>query len=129
MRRVLTAFVAMACLLAAVETTLAQQPATASIGFRNQTNLPILVQGYSIINKTQRPGQILQLKKNGDVAYDANVLAGVRYITIYNANQPAVVLLRDFPVAVQKRDVFFDIMPSPTNPKILILVPGTMPAP
>jgi hypothetical protein len=119
----------MACLLAAVETTLAQQPATASIGFRNQTNLPILVQGYSIINKTQRPGQILQLKKNGDVAYDANVLAGVRYITIYNANQPAVVLLRDFPVAVQKRDVFFDIMPSPTNPKILILVPGTMPAP
>jgi hypothetical protein len=129
MRRVLTAFVAMACLLAAVELTPAQQPMVASVGFRNQTNLPILVQGYTIINKTQRPGQILQLKKNGDVAFDANVPAGIRYITIYNANQPAVVLLRDFPVPIQKRDVFFDIMPSPNNPKVFVLVPGTMPTP
>jgi hypothetical protein len=119
----------MACFLAAVELTPAQQPGAASVGFRNQTNLPILVQGHTIINKTQRPGQILQLKKNGDVAFDANVPGGIRYITIYNANQPAVVLLRDFPIAIQKRDVFFDIMPSPNNPKVLVLVPGTMPTP
>ena len=129
MRRVLTACVAMACLFVVAGLTPAQQPGAASVGFRNQTNLPILVQGYTIINKTQRPGQILQLKKNGDVAFDANVPGGIRYITIYSANQPAVVLLRDFPVAIQKRDVFFDIMQSPNNPKVLVIVPGTMPAP
>ena len=82
----------MACLFVVAGLTPAQQPGAASVGFRNQTNLPILVQGYTIINKTQRPGQILQLKKNGDVAFDANVPGGIRYITIYSANQPAVVL-------------------------------------
>jgi hypothetical protein len=38
-----------------------------------------------------------------------------------------VILLNNFPVAIQKRDVFFDIVVSPTNPKMLVLVPATMP--
>jgi hypothetical protein len=129
MRLVLTAFVAMTCLLLAVaEFTPAQQPNTVAVGFRNQTNSNILVQGYTIINKTQRPGQILQLKKSGGMAFD-NVPLGIRYVNIYDANNPTVILLRDFPVAIQKRDAFFDIVPSPTNPKVLMLVPATMPAP
>jgi hypothetical protein len=130
MCRVLTAFVAMSCLLLAVaEFSAAQQPNTVAVGFRNQTNSNILVQGYTIINKTQRPGQILQLKKSGGMAFDNNVPLGIRYVNIYDANNPTVILLRDFPVAIQKRDAFFDIVPmSPTNPK-LMLVPATMPAP
>lgn len=105
----------------------AQQPGgVVSVGFRNQTNANVLVQGCTIINKIQRPGQILQLKKNGGMAFD-NAPLGIRYITIYDANQPAVVLLRDFPVPIQKRDLFFDIVTSPTNPKMLTIVPSTMP--
>jgi hypothetical protein len=129
MRRALTTFAAITCILiAAAEFAPAQQPNTVSIGFRNQTNSNILIQGCTIINKTRSVGQILQMKKTGGMAFD-NVPLGIRYITIYDANQPAVVLLRDFPVAIQKRDAFFDIVPSPNNPKVLMLVPATMPTP
>lgn len=71
----------------------------------------------------------MQLKKTGGMAFEANIQPGIRYITVYDANQPAVVLLRDFPVAIQKRDAFFDIVQSPTNPKIILVVPSTMPPP
>jgi hypothetical protein len=120
----------MTCLLLAVaDFTPAQQPNPVSVGFRNQTNSNILVQGYTIINKTRSPGQILQLKKSGGMAFDSTVPIGVRYVNIYDANNPTVILLRDFPVAIQKRDAFFDIVPTPTNPKIFMLVPATMPMP
>ncbi len=61
------------------------------------------------------------------MAFDSNVPLGIRYVNLYDANNPTVILLRDFPVAIQKRDAFFDVVPSPTNPKMLILVPATMP--
>jgi len=134
MSRVLTSFVAITCLLLAVaEFTPAQQPNTVSVGFRNQTNSTILVKGYTNLNKKQQsPGQLLQMQKKGDpkkgdVAFDSGVPLGIRYISIYDANNPTVVILRDFPVAIQKRDQFFDIVPSPNNPKVLMLVPATMP--
>lgn len=114
-------------MLASAGSTPSQQPNTTSVGFRNQTGGNIIVQGSTYFGKQERPGQLLQLKKNGGMAFDVNVPAGVRYITIYDANQPTVILLRNFPVPVQKRDMFFDIVPSPNNPKVLMLVPSTMP--
>ena len=113
MARAITTTVAMACILLGVAGLSAQQPGGASVGFRNQTSANIIVQGSTVINKVQRPGQILQLKKNGGMAFDVNIPAGIRYITIYDANQPTVVLLRDFPVPIQKRRDFLRHRPQP----------------
>jgi hypothetical protein len=117
-------------LLAVADSTQAQQqPGTVSVGFRNQTNYNVLLKGYTIVNGQQRPGQILQLKKSGGMAFEGNVpMASIRYITLYDANNPgAIILLQNFPVTIQKRDAFFDIVPSPLNPKVLVIVPAVMP--
>jgi hypothetical protein len=134
MRQVIIAFAAMTCLLLVyADCSQGQLPQPAqpqpgvSIGFRNRSEYNVLVKGYTIVNGMQKPGQILQMKKSGGMAFEANVPVGVRYFTIYNANQPAIILMQNFPVSIQNRDVFFEIVPSPANPKLLILVPATMP--
>jgi hypothetical protein len=130
MKQVIIAFAAMTCFLLALaepsQGQLPNQPLPGiSVGFRNKTDLNILVKGYTVVNGMQKPGQILQMRKAGGMAFDVNVPPGIRYYTIYNANQPAIILLANFPVPLQK-DTFFDIVHSPLNPKILVLVPSTM---
>src|SRR5512134_278720 len=70
-----------------------------AIGFRNEVKVTVIVQGATVVNGMQRRGQPLRIEptKNG---YDINLPPGVRFITIYDANQPSRVLLRDLPVAV-----------------------------
>jgi hypothetical protein len=99
----------------------AQVPKTASVGFNNKTDLNIFIQGYTIVNGSKRYGPPLQLKKNGSMAFESNVLAGYRYYTICDANQPSRVLLRDFPVPIQNREVSLDVVIQMPGNRIVIM--------
>ena len=103
------------------------QPKSISVGFTNMSEHSVIVQGYTVVNGVQRRGQPVPMKKKSGGGYDTNVPAGVRFYTVYDANQPSRILLKDFPVVVQNRDVMLKIIPSSTNPKTLILAPTEQP--
>jgi hypothetical protein len=115
----------MTCFFVAWGALLAQapQPGTVTVGFRNQTNRPIIVQGFTVVNGVQRRGQNLPINKNGK-AFEVSVPAGTRYYTIYDANQPSRILLSQVPVPIQSRDVTFTIMTTATNPPRIVIVPS-----
>lgn len=128
MRQALNAFIAMTCLfIVTVNFAPAQVGNPASVGFRNRTEVNVIVKGYTIVNGGQRPGPILQLKKTDGKAFETAVPNGIRYYTIHDANNPARVLLRDHPVPIQGRDVVLDIVPVPGQPNRVMLVPATAP--
>jgi len=86
----------------------AQGPLT-SIAFRNETPVAVIVQGISIVNGMLRRGQPL-LVVRGRAAGDFNVPAGLRVYSVYDANQPSRVLVKDQPVnVVQGRNLSFAI--------------------
>ncbi|MBI1833079.1 MAG: hypothetical protein HYR84_16690 [Planctomycetes bacterium] len=123
MRQVVTAFVAMTCLaLFAPDNAWGQVPKTVTVGFRNQTNSDLLVQGFTIVNGVQRLGQPVTIRKGG-IAFELNVPPGVRFYTIVDAKSPVRPLLLREPVTIQNRDASFTIMPSPNDPKRVVLVP------
>jgi len=101
-----------------------QQIPTVSVGCRNQTELNVIVKGYTIVNGVQRSGPIMPLKKNGGRGFESNVPSGIRFYTVYDANQPTKVLLRDHPIPIQNRDILFDIIPVPGNPNRVLIVPA-----
>src|SRR5438105_15090319 len=77
------------------------------IGFRNDLKAPVIIQGVSLVNNMQRRGQPF-LVKPGKTVWDNNLPMGLRYYTIYDANQQRI-LLRDRNVRVQTIDQFFGI--------------------
>src|ERR1022692_639450 len=106
MRQVITALIATTCLaFLASSTVQAQGPNTASVGINNKTELNVIIQGYTIVNGSKKYGTPLQLRKSGSKAFESNVPGGVRYYTICDANNQARVLLRDFPVPIQTREL------------------------
>ena len=110
MKLALAALIAISCLFVlAGNPAQAQVPKTASVGFNNKTDLNVIIQGFSIVNGSKRYGPPLQLKKNGSMAFESNVPPGPRYYTVYDANQPAKVLLRDS-VLIQNREVSLDLV-------------------
>lgn len=122
MRQALTALIATTWLfIFALAPAQGQVPKTASVGFNNKTDLNIFIQGYTIVNGSKRYGPPLQLKKNGSMAFESNVLSGFRYYTICDANQPARVLLRDFPVPIQSREVSLDVVIQMPGNRIVIM--------
>jgi hypothetical protein len=120
------AAVLLAALLAAGNSAHAQKPGdtpTVNISFRNDTNTPVLLQGYTIVKNFQRRGQPLLIRE-GKSSFDNNVPAGVRFITIVDYNQPNRVLLRDAAIPVApSRDLQIVIRPAPGNPHRVILLP------
>lgn len=100
----------------------AQQPKPVAVNFMNHSDFNVIVQGYSVINGGQRPGNPLPMKKKSIGTFEQVKAGTPRFYTIYDANQPARVLLANFRVDVPNRDVALKIMPSPTNPKMLTIV-------
>jgi hypothetical protein len=97
-----------------------------AVGFKNETPVPIIIQGCTIINGVQRRGMPLTIHV-GRGAFDVNVPPGIRFYTIINANQPAQVLLRDFPVPLQG-DLLLIVRPSQQNPgHVELVLPGAGP--
>src|SRR5262245_28295112 len=67
----------------------------AGMGFRNDLNIPIVIQGETVVNNTSRRGQLLVVQPR-KAAWDTNLMAGKRKVTIYEANQPYRVLWCDY---------------------------------
>lgn len=95
----------------------AQPPGgAATIQFRNETKLSVIVQGTSTMNGMLRRGQPMLLTP-GKSSSDFNVPAGYRIYSVYDANQPTHVLVRDKAVMVQPgRDASFVVAPVPGSP-------------
>lgn len=106
---------------AVAEPAQAQVPPGVSVGFSNNSQTAVIVKGYTIVNGAQRPGLLLPMKKGGK-AYDTNVPAGLRYYTVYDANNPTRVLLRDHQVPIQNRDTFLNIIMSPLDSTRVVIV-------
>jgi hypothetical protein len=113
MRRIITYFMATTLMaVMAFVASPAQAQSSAAVGFRNELKTPVLVQGFTIVNGTQRRGPAI-LVAPGRTAWDNNVPAGDRYYTVYDGNTPRVVLLRDARVSVTPRsELFFLIRPN-----------------
>ncbi len=127
MRKAITALIAMTCVLAFCgERVQAQVPGTVTVGFRNRADVNVIVKGYTLVNGQPRAGGNLPLSKKEGVAFERNVPPGVRYYTIYDASTFRI-LLRDHPVPIQNRDVSLQIVPSPTNPTRLNIIPDNGP--
>jgi hypothetical protein len=75
------------------------------IGFRNDLQVPVIVQGVSLVNNMQRRGQPLVVRP-GKTVWDNNLPTGMRFYTIYDANGQRI-LLRERSVRVQTSDQFF----------------------
>lgn len=137
------------CGLAVVAVLLFAQPASAQGGkvvFRNDTASPIIVQGFSIINRTVRAGKrhVLQPGQSGQ---DVILTAGNKLIVIQDAKQPTRTLYQDT-IVLTGADILLSVQveppaaekdptpggnakappAKPTTPK-LMLVPVKPPAP
>ena len=73
--------------------------ATGSASFRNDLKVPVIVQGISQVNGVLKRGQPL-LVAPGKTAGDFNVPAGVRAYSVYDANQPTRVLVKDAAITI-----------------------------
>ena len=94
-------------------------PATAGagplIGFRNDTNVTVIVQGMSVINGQLRLGKRLTLQP-GAVAWDTIAAPGNKLITVVDDKQPTRTLLKDT-IQVGAQNLFFSIAPAPAKKK------------
>lgn len=117
MKIVLSILFSLILLLGQNQVSLAQVPGT-TIGFRNDTKTPIIVQGTSKVNNLPRRGQPIFVPV-GRIGFDSAPI-GIRFINIYDAQQR--ILLADFPIIVQNRDLLYSVIPSPTQRDRVILI-------
>ena len=103
-------------------TSHAQNPNQAvTLSFRNDTKAPVIVQGWTLVNNMPRRGQAIVVNP-GKTLSDKSLPAGTRYISVYDANQPTRVYMRDQRVEVQRNaDLLFSIRPHATVPQRVIL--------
>lgn len=98
------------------------------IGFRNELKVPVLVEGASVVNGMLRRGQPIRIAP-GQMAWDCNLSPGLRYLTIYDANQPTRILYRDPPIPFQGKDLFYGVRPLQTQRDRVQLINLPLPAP
>lgn len=90
-----------------------------AVGFRNELKVPVIVQGYSVVNGMQKRGQAFVILP-ARAAVDLNVPAGLRFYTIVDANQPALTYIRNLPIPVGTNDLRFAVRGVP--PKVAVQV-------
>jgi hypothetical protein len=110
---------AVVCLLALL--VVAAEPARATaawLGFRNDTKVPVIVQGATV----QRIGQRTIVRRGkavglspGDVSWEPILELGNRIITVTEANPPGRVLYQGI-VPILGNDLFFSIQLDPPPP-------------
>jgi hypothetical protein len=114
----------MTCIFIAItDSVTAQVPGTGTVGFMNKSHMAVIVKGYTVVKGTPVPGQLIPLKKDGK-GFETNVPAGIRFYTVYDANNPTRVLLRDQPLPIN-RDIILMIRTSPLDPTRVVIVPAT----
>jgi hypothetical protein len=118
MRQALIALIATGCVLFAGH---GYAQAQVAVGFKNQCEMNIIVKGTTIVNGMKRAGVNITLKKKEGTGSEANVPNGTRYYTVYDATTFRI-LLQNYQVPIQGRDLSLVVMPSPTNPNRLVIV-------
>jgi hypothetical protein len=85
------------------------------VTFRNEMKVPVIVQGYTIINRTPRLGMALVVLP-GKTVSDNNVPANsIRFYQVVDANRPRLQYIRDLPVQVLQDDINLAIRGVPPN--------------
>ena len=92
---------------------LATPAGAAGIGFRNDLNIRIVVQGASNVNNVVRRGQPLVIEP-GKTLWDTNLPSGPREIVIYSTLPNRPPLLRVV-VPFQGEDMRLYVVPTPTG--------------
>jgi hypothetical protein len=87
-------------------------PAIAEAGiitFRNETDVPIIVQGVgiSIVNRTAWRGK-LHLLRPGEIVRELNLVPGPKLIFVFDAKQPTRVLCKEM-IPFTGTDLFYAI--------------------
>ncbi len=110
-RPVLVIVCGFACLLAVgVATAPAQMMGgMGGIGFRNELPTPVVVRGVSVVNGQRVAGPPILIPP-GKVGWDNRLPTGIRVISVHDANQPNLVLIREEPIPFQGRDIAFLIV-------------------
>lgn len=99
----------------------AAQGPPATVIFRNDAKSPVIIQGISNIEGMVRRSQPILVAVGGS-AGDFNVPAGMRFYSVYDANQPSRVLARDVPFSIPA-GVNLLIAVRPLSPTQVGLVP------
>jgi hypothetical protein len=125
MKQVATALIATTCFVfLSWQPSQAQQPKAVQVQITNLTGMDISVQGHTIVNGQPQRGNLLPIKKKVGVAFEKVHAGTTRIYTIYDPLRQQVILLQNPSVNVPNRDIVLKIMPSPTNPKMLVIVPA-----
>jgi hypothetical protein len=107
--------IAVVCLLALLEVAAEPSRAQAAwLGFRNDTKVPVVVQGATVQRRVVRLGKAVVLSP-GDVSWEPILEAGNRIITVTEANPPGRVLYQGI-VPILGNDLFFSIQLDPPPP-------------
>jgi hypothetical protein len=114
----------MACLamLHSVVGTASAQPGRGcvAVGFRNETNTTVIVQGYSIVNGMKKSGPLIRVPPKATF-YDVNAPINTpRFYTVYDANNNQALGSSQVPVGGQ--DMLCVIRQGPTGK--IALLPG-----
>jgi hypothetical protein len=97
------------------------------MGFRNDTNSPIVIQGVSIINRVPRQGPRHTLQP-GQECWDVMIAKGNKLILIADAKLPTRSLMQET-VTYSGTDLFFSVQPDatiiplPNAPRAGIVIP------
>jgi hypothetical protein len=84
------------------------------LGFRNDSNVPIIVQGVSVVNGMPRQGPRYALQPGQECWY-VLISQGNKLILVADARQPTIPLLRDT-VNYSGTDLFYSIQAASTSP-------------
>src|SRR5262249_13992936 len=89
--------------------------------FRTDAKAAVIVKRWTLINNMPRRGQAIVVNPGKTLA-DKSLPAGTRYISVYDANQPTRIYVRDQRIDVPRSaDLTFSIRAHPSNPQRMIL--------
>jgi hypothetical protein len=107
--------VALSMMLGFVAGPASSQVPAASMTFRNDLKIAVIVQGTSAVGGMIRRGQPVVIA-SGRAGGDFNVPAGKRFYSVYDANQPSRVLAKDVPFDIPAgANVLISIRMLPNN--------------
>src|SRR3954447_19557381 len=117
MRRIISALVLATCIAiaGAAPPAARAQAGGVVVSFRNEMKIPVIVQGYTFINRMPKYGMALVVHP-GKTVSDNNVPANtIRYYQIVDANRPMNRYIRDLPVRILLDDIDLAIRGTPPN--------------
>jgi hypothetical protein len=83
-----------------------------AVGFKNESKMAVVVQGWTMINGMKKAGQAILIMP-GMTQGEINIPAGVRYYSVYDAKMPNKVYISEIPVPVGMNDIGLSIRATP----------------